>query len=97
MGSNPALSAELVKDLIIRALSLDFRALFQYGDLHEGHTPGSPTVLWWFPLVGTAITFIAFSFERDHAHVTNILDNNILSRFIFLLTNIYLSSNIFLR
>src|SRR5208282_1173703 len=45
------------------------------------------------PLVGTAITFISFSFERDHAHRVILLDNNILSRYTFLLTNIYLYSN----
>ena len=50
-----------------------------------------------FPFMGTTITFITFSFERDHAHAANILDNNILSRFTFPLTNIYLFSNIFLR
>jgi hypothetical protein len=49
------------------------------------------------PLVGTAITFIPFSLERDHAHAFILLDNNILSRCILYLTNIYLSSNIFLR
>jgi hypothetical protein len=50
------------------------------------------------PLVGATITFIPLLLERDHAHVINAIpDNNILSRSILCLTNIYLSSNIFLR
>jgi hypothetical protein len=35
-----------LKDQTFRDLSLYFRRLFQYGDLHEGQTPGSPTVLF---------------------------------------------------
>jgi hypothetical protein len=35
-----------LKDRSYRALSLYLRGLFQYGDLQEGHTPGSPTVLF---------------------------------------------------
>ena len=45
-GSIPALSAKLLKDRCYRALSLYLRGLFQYGDLHAGQTPGSPTVLF---------------------------------------------------
>jgi hypothetical protein len=52
------------------------------------------------PLVGAPITFIPFLLERNHAHTrNNILVSNIFSRkfFLFPLTNIYLTSNIFLR
>jgi len=50
------------------------------------------------PFVLAPVTFIAFLFDGDQCHKTeDILDNNILSRYTLVLTNIYLSSNIFLR
>jgi hypothetical protein len=43
------------------------------------------------------IAFITFFLECNQCHGPNIPDNNILSRCVLCLTNIYLSSNIFLR
>jgi hypothetical protein len=44
------------------------------------------------------VTTIPFLFDRDQRHEPNVIPvNNILSRYILCLTNIYLISNISLR
>jgi|HubBroStandDraft_5_1064220.scaffolds.fasta_scaffold687712_1 hypothetical protein len=96
-SSNLPLSAKLFERTLTRfelvlALLIPVRRFAGWADSRLANS-----ALARFPFMGAAVTFISFSFECDHAHAANILDNNILSRCTFLLTTIYRVSNILFR
>src|ERR1039458_8859134 len=98
-GSTPFLSAKLFERTLLPRLKFVLSRLIPVRRFARGaYSRLADCGFSGHPFVGAPITFIPFLLERDHAHDSkDIPDNNILSRCILCLTNIYLSSNIFLR
>ena len=98
VGSTPDSSAELFERTLSR-FEFVLARLIPVRRFTGGADPRlADCALSRLPFMEAAITFITLFLERDHAHdVKHIPDNNILSRCILCLTDIYLSSNIFLR
>ena len=82
MGSTPRSSAKPFKRSGLPRLELVFTRLIPVRRLAGwAYSRFADRALSRLPFMGTAITFIPFSFERDHAHdVNNILASNIFSR-----------------
>src|ERR1700744_2076554 len=95
-GSSPPLSAKLLERpnlprQLARLVPIWTLALWADSRLSDCSFTGNPAVT-------AAITFIPLLGDVDHAHVSEVIpESNILSSLIFILTSIYLISNILLR
>jgi hypothetical protein len=98
-GSSPFLSAKLFERALLLCFELILSRLIPIGGFTGGaHFWFTLRALAWHPFMLASAASVAFLFNCDRCHESeDILDSNILSRYILVLTDIYLKSNILLR